>query len=49
MTLFVIKDEIQSGPIMELFVDDLENAKEELLNNGCKIIKCDGKGKDCYI
>lgn len=34
---------------MELFVDDLEKAKEHLLSNGCTILKWEGKGKDCYI
>ncbi len=49
MRLFVIDDEIPSGPILELFVPDLEKAKTELIANGCTIIKWEGKGKDCYI
>ena len=34
---------------MELFVDDLEAAKRFLTDNGCKIIRWEGLGKDCYI
>jgi len=49
MSLFVIKDDEPSVPILELFVDDLEIAKEELLAKGCTIIKLVGKGKYCYI
>lgn len=49
LTLFAIKDEITSGPILELFVPNLEKAKIELQSKGCTIIKWEGKGKDCYI
>jgi len=49
LNLFVIKDSEISGPVMELFVEDLEEARKVLLENGCKIIRWEGKGNDCYI
>lgn len=49
LNLFIIEDEEISGPVMELFVDDLEAARDELLANGCKILRWRGKGQDCYI
>jgi predicted enzyme related to lactoylglutathione lyase len=49
LNLFVIEDDEISGPVMELFVEDLEYAREELLANGCEIIRWRGKGQDCYI
>ena len=47
--IFVQHDEEVKGIVMELFVEDLEEAKRILLKNGCKIIRWEGKGKDCYI
>ncbi len=49
LRMFVQKDEKVSGLVMELFVDDLEAAKRFLTDNGCKIIRWEGLGKDCYI
>jgi predicted enzyme related to lactoylglutathione lyase len=49
MTIFIIEDEEISGPVMELYVDDLEKAREILLENGCKVLRWRGKGQDCYI
>jgi len=49
LTLFIIKDQEISGPVMELFVEDLEAAREELLAHGCKVLRWRGKGQDCYI
>jgi predicted enzyme related to lactoylglutathione lyase len=49
LNLFVIEDDEVSGPVMELFVEDLEAAREELLANGCEVIRWRGKGQDCYI
>jgi catechol 2,3-dioxygenase-like lactoylglutathione lyase family enzyme len=49
LNLFVIEDHEVSGPVMELFVEDLESAREELLANGCEVIRWRGKGQDCYI
>ena len=47
--LFVIEDDDISGLVMELFVEDLESAREELLANGCEIVRWRGKGQDCYL
>ena len=49
LRIFVQDDKNVSGIVMELFVDDLEEAKKILTENGCKIIRWEGKGKDCYI
>ena len=49
INLFVIEDDEFSGPIMELFVPDLKEAREYLEENGCKILRWRGKGQDCYI
>jgi predicted enzyme related to lactoylglutathione lyase len=49
VTLFVIEDDEFRGPVMELFVGDLEEAREILVAHGCKILRWRGKGQDCYI
>ncbi len=35
--------------VLELLVPDLEAAREELLAAGCRVVKWEGRGKDCYI
>lgn len=47
--LFIIADEEIRGPVLELFVDDLEAAREVLIQHGCKVLRWRGKGQDCYI
>ena len=49
LNLFVIEDDEVSGLVMELFVEDLELARDELLANGCEVVRWRGKGQDCYI
>ena len=49
INLFVLEDDEIRGPVMELFVDDLEEARKTLEANGCKILRWRGKGQDCYI
>jgi len=49
LNLFVDDDIELQGPVMELFVDDLEAARKELVANGCKVLRWRGKGQDCYI
>jgi len=49
LNLFVIEDGEVSGPVMELFVEDLDSAREELLAHGCEIVRWRGRGQDCYI
>jgi catechol 2,3-dioxygenase-like lactoylglutathione lyase family enzyme len=36
-------------PIMELIVPNIEAARQELMENGCEVIRWEGKGKPCYI
>ena len=49
LNIFIIEDHEFAGPVMELFVDDLEKARQVLVQNGCKVIRWHGKGQDCYI
>ena len=49
INLFVLEDDEFRGPVMELFVDDLEEARKTLEANGCKVLRWRGKGQDCYI
>ena len=49
INLFVLEDDEFRGPVMELFVDDLEEARVYFESNGCKILRWRGKGQDCYI
>ena len=49
INLFVIEDDEFKGPVFELLVSDLEEARGYLLENGCKILRWRGKGQDCYI
>jgi catechol 2,3-dioxygenase-like lactoylglutathione lyase family enzyme len=49
LTLFLIGDDEVEGPVLELFVDDLEAARDELVANGCEVIRWRGKGQDCYL
>ena len=49
LNIFIIADDGFNGPVMELFVDDLEAARDELVANGCKVVRWRGKGQDRYI
>lgn len=49
LTLFIIHDDEVAGPVHELFVEDLEAARDELVANGCEVVRWRGKGQDCYI
>ncbi len=49
INIFIIEDDEFRGPVLELFVDDLEAARQELVANGCKVLRWRGKGQDCYI
>ena len=49
INLLILEDDEIHGPVMELFVDDLEEARKTLEANGCKILRWRGKGQDCYI
>ncbi len=49
ITLYVLEDDEFSGPVLELFVSDLKEARDHLVKNGCKVLRWRGKGQDCYI
>ncbi|MBC8335250.1 MAG: hypothetical protein ISR59_04520 [Anaerolineales bacterium] len=49
INLFVLEDDEFSGPVMELFVSNLEEARDHLVENGCEVLRWRGKGQDCYI
>jgi len=49
ITLFVLEDDEFRGPVMELFVDNLDEARGYFEENGCRILRWRGKGQDCYI
>lgn len=49
LTLFVIHDDEVSGPVHELFVDDVEAARDRLVAAGCEVVRWHGKGADCYV
>ena len=49
LNLFIIEDHEFRGPVLELFVADLEEARQKLVANGCKILRWRGKGQDCYV
>ncbi len=49
INLYVLADDEFSGPVLELFVDDLKAARDHLVANGCKILRWRGKRQDCYI
>ena len=46
---YLIKENREKGSVIEYEVKDINKAKIELQNNGCKILKWDGKGKDCFV
>ena len=46
---FITDDPLITGPVMELFVEDLDSARDYLLSHGCEIIRWHGHGKDCYL
>lgn len=48
-TFCIDEDDEFPGPVLELFVEDLEAAREFLESNGCEVLRWQGKGRDCYI
>jgi len=49
VNLFILEDNEFRGPVMELFVENLEEARKILEANGCKVLRWHGKGQDCYV
>ncbi len=37
------------GPITEFIVEDLNKAKNDLMERGCTVVDWEGKGKNCYM
>lgn len=37
------------GPILELIVDDVGKARDDLLAAGCTVLQWDGPGHPCYL
>lgn len=48
-TLFLTDKPGFTGAVHELFVDDVEIARNEMLKQGCEVLVWEGKGRDCYI
>ena len=46
---YVIYDPDRSGTVLEFCVEDLAVARERLVSKSCRVIKWEGKGKDCYM
>lgn len=49
MNLIIDQAEDYQGPVFELAVDDLEETKEQLLKEGCEIVRWEGKGGCCFV
>jgi catechol 2,3-dioxygenase-like lactoylglutathione lyase family enzyme len=49
LRLFIEEDPEIRGPVMELFLDDLEEARKTLEASGCRVLRWRGKGGDCHI
>jgi predicted enzyme related to lactoylglutathione lyase len=49
LTIYIDEDLEFSGPVLELFVGDLERARDVLVASGCKVLRWRGVGQDCYI
>jgi hypothetical protein len=49
LKLYGIEDNEIQGLVMELLVDDLEQGRDELIAQDCKVIRWHGKDQDCYI
>jgi hypothetical protein len=49
INLFVIQDAKLQGSVLELFVDNLDQARDYLTENRCRVLRWKGEGGDCYI
>lgn len=47
--IFLIEGTENLGPVMEIVVNNLEEAKQHLMENGFEVVRWEGKGKDCYV
>ncbi|QBP42785.1 VOC family protein [Paenisporosarcina antarctica] len=48
-SIFLIPGNENLGPVMEVVVSNLDLAKKHLVENGCEIVRWEGKGRDCYV
>ncbi|MFX3673502.1 MAG: VOC family protein [Paenisporosarcina sp.] len=48
-SIYLISGKENLGPVMEVIVSNLEEAKKHLVESGCEIVRWEGKGKDCYV
>ena len=46
--LFLDKSDL-GQPVLEFIAEDIEAARDRLVKNGCKVIRWNGVGKDCFI
>ena len=49
ITMFVQENPGVNQIVMEYFVNNVDDARYYLEAKGCKVIKWEGKGKDCYM
>ncbi len=49
LLLYIQDNPNVKGTVLEFVVDDVEEAKAYLLSQNCKVIKWEGKGKDCFM
>ena len=45
VNLYVLEDDEFRGPVLELFVDDLEKARSWLVENGCRVLRWRGRDR----
>ncbi len=49
INLFIERGPALGGPVLEVTVDDVEEAKRRLVKNGCEIIKDEPDFPRCYV
>jgi len=49
ITLFIERGPALGGPVLEVTVDDVEEAKRRLVKNGCEIVKDEPDFPRCYV
>ncbi len=49
INLFIERGPALGGPVLEVTVDDVEEAKRRLVKNGCEIVKDEPDFPRCYV
>jgi predicted enzyme related to lactoylglutathione lyase len=49
LTLFISKETPVQGPVLELTVPDVDQARKYLEKRGCVMVRWEGKGQRCYM